>query len=85
MTIAISSEDSESSKFLAVRSVATLALRRLRDDRSRVFSTAASNRFFYPRDAVQARILAMIMCLCPSVSVCLSQVGVLSKAVNGLI
>jgi len=34
----------------------------------------------HPRDAMLARLLAMA--LCPSVSVCLSQVGVLSKRMN---
>jgi len=38
---------------------------------------------FYPRDTVLARVLAMA--LCPSLCVCLSQVGVLSKGVKGLI
>jgi len=31
-----------------------------------------------------ARVLAMALCPCLSVSVCLSQVGVLSKGMNGL-
>jgi len=34
----------------------------------------------HPRDAMLVRLLAMA--LCPSVSVCLSQVGVLSKRIN---
>jgi len=37
---------------------------------------------FYPRDAMLARVLAIALCL--SVCVCLSQVGVLSKGMNGL-
>jgi len=37
---------------------------------------------YYPRDAVLARLLAIRPCVCPSVSVCLSQVGVLSKRLN---
>ena len=38
---------------------------------------------FYPRDAMLARVIAVDLCL--SVRVCLSQVGVLSKGMNGLI
>jgi len=34
---------------------------------------------FYPRDAMIARVLAMALCPCLCVSVCLSQVGVLWK------
>ena len=37
---------------------------------------------FYPRDAMLARVLAMALCLSVSVS-CPSQVGVLSKLVDG--
>jgi len=36
---------------------------------------------FYPRDAMLARILAMVLCL--SVCVCLSQVGVLLNWLDG--
>ena len=38
---------------------------------------------FYPSDAMLAPVLAVALCL--SVCVCLSQVGVLSKVMNGLI
>ena len=37
------------------------------------------NLNFYPRDAMIARVLAMALCPCLCVSVCLSQVGVLLK------
>jgi len=48
------------------------------------FTDSCLDRFlwiFYPRDAMLARVLA----LCPCLSVCLSQVGVLSKGMNLLI
>ena len=35
--------------------------------------------YFYPRDAMLARVLAMALCASVCLSVCLSQVGVLSK------
>jgi len=41
------------------------------------------SRDFYPPDAMLARVLAMA--LCPCLSVCLSQVSVLSKGMKGLI
>ena len=44
--------------------------------------TRNGNEFnFYPRDAMLARLLAMALCL----SVTTSQVGVLSKGMNGLV
>ena len=41
--------------------------------------------FFYPRDAMLAPVLAMTLCPCLCLSICLLQVGVLSKGMNGLI
>jgi len=40
---------------------------------------------FYPRDALLAPVLAMALCLPVCVCLCLSQVGVLSKRMDGLI
>jgi len=44
----------------------------------RVRSSRRLHLSFYPRDAVLARVLTVALCLCLSVSICLSQVGVLS-------
>jgi len=40
--------------------------------------------FYYPHDAVLVQLLAVALCQCLSLSVCLSQVGVLSKWMDGL-
>jgi len=42
---------------------------------------------YYPRDVILARVLAMALCpcLCLSLAVCLLQVGVPSKGMDGLI